>query len=69
MHKLRNVATSVHGDDFTSVGPKVELDWLEAKLGSRYELRKGGRLGLGPRDSSLRLLPLAGPRATAAFGR
>ena len=47
VHKRKNMATSVHGDDFTSVGPKAELDWLEAKLESRYELRKGGRLGLG----------------------
>ena len=28
VHKARNLATSVHGDDFTTVGPKVELDWL-----------------------------------------
>ena len=34
VHKLKNVATSVHGDDFTSVGPEVELVWLEAKLES-----------------------------------
>ena len=50
MHKLKNVATSVHGDDFTSVGPKVELDWLEARLESRYELRKGCRPGPGEID-------------------
>ena len=47
VHKLKNIATSLHGDDFTSVGPKIELDWLETKLESRYELRKGGRLGPG----------------------
>jgi hypothetical protein len=51
VHKLKNIATSVHGDDFTSVGPKIELDWLEAKLESRYELRKGGRLGPGENDA------------------
>ena len=41
----------VHGDDFTTSGPKVELDWFEAKIESRYELRKGGRLGLGKDDA------------------
>ena len=51
VHKLKNLATSVHGDDFTTVGPKVELDWLEAKLEAKYELRKGGRLGPGANDS------------------
>ena len=51
VHKLKNLATSVHGDDFTTVGPKVELDWLEAKLEAKYELRKGGRLGPGENDS------------------
>ena len=51
VHKLKNVATSVHGDDFTSVGPKAELDWLEAKLESRYKFRKGGRLGPGENDA------------------
>ena len=40
VHKGRNISTSVHGDDFTSVGPKVELDWLEAQLENKYELRK-----------------------------
>ena len=51
VHRARNLATSVHGDDFTTSGPKVELDWFEAKLESRYELRKGGRLGPGRNDS------------------
>ena len=51
VHKLKNVATSVHGDDFTSVGSKAELDWLEVKLESRYKLRKGGWLGPGKNDA------------------
>ena len=29
-HKTRSIATSVHGDDFTSARPKSELDWLES---------------------------------------
>ena len=32
VHPSRGLACSVHGDDFTSTGPKVELDWLEAQL-------------------------------------
>ena len=51
MHKLRNVATSGHADDFTSVGPQIELDGLEAKLESQHELWKGGRLGPGENDA------------------
>ena len=51
VHKARNLATSVHGDDFTTVGPKVELDWLEMNLEGKYELRKGGRLGPGKDDA------------------
>ncbi|MDE0779072.1 MAG: hypothetical protein OSB43_22550, partial [Nocardioides sp.] len=51
VHSTRNLSTSVHGDDFTSVGPKLELDWLESALEGKYELRKGGRLGPGRSDS------------------
>jgi len=32
VHPSRGLACSVHGDDFTSTGPKVELDWLEGQL-------------------------------------
>ena len=51
MHESRGIACSVHGDDFTSTGPKIELDWLEAKIKGKYELREGGRLGSGPDDA------------------
>ena len=51
VHKSRGIAVSVHGDDFTSTGPKDELDWLEGQLESRYELRKGPRLGPGVDDA------------------
>ena len=49
-HQERSLVSSVHGDDFTSAGPKKHLDWLEAELAKRYELSKGGRLGPGPTD-------------------
>ena len=51
VHRARNPATSVHGGDFTTSGPKVELDWFEAKPETRYELRKGGRRGPGKNDA------------------
>jgi hypothetical protein len=51
VHPTRGIACSVHGDDFTSTGEKRELDWLEQQLESKYELRKGGRLGPGPNDA------------------
>ena len=34
----RGLAVSVHGDDFTTVGLKCELDKFEAELESKYEL-------------------------------
>ena len=51
VHPSRNLACSVHGDDFTTCGPKRELDWFESTLESRYELKRGGRLGPGKDDS------------------
>ena len=35
----------MHGDDFTAVGSKPELDWLEAILKKSNELTVGGQLG------------------------
>ena len=50
-HRERGLVSSVHGDDFTTGGPKFQLDWFEATLASYYELRKGGRLGPAPDDA------------------
>ena len=47
VQKDRNIATSVRGDDFTSVGAKCDLDWLEAALEKKYDMRAGGRLSQG----------------------
>ena len=52
VQKNKNNATSVHGDDFTSVGAKGDLDWLEVAIDKKYELRKGGCLGPGADDAS-----------------
>ena len=51
VHKSRGIACSVHGDDFTSTGAKVELNWLERQLAGKYELRKGGRARPGADDA------------------
>ena len=50
IHTEGNLATSVHGDDFTTCGAKCDLDWFGDLLEERYELKKGGRLGPGPDD-------------------
>ena len=47
----KQLAVSVHGDDFTTAGPKCEIDWFENLLEKKYELKKGGRLGPGPEDT------------------
>ncbi len=50
-HGGRQVVTSVHGDDFTSSGPKPSLDWLEHAMAEHYELDIGPRLGPGKEDA------------------
>jgi len=47
----REIIMTVHGDDFTSRGPKKEFDWLETKLQEFYELKLGPRLGPAPEDA------------------
>ena len=37
-------------DDFTIAGPKRQIEWLKAKMESRYELKELARLGPGPND-------------------
>jgi len=47
----RCIVCSVHGDDFTSSGPKTSLDWLESAIAKEYEISIGPRLGPGPGDA------------------
>ncbi len=49
-HQSKRIITSAHGDDFTSSGPKVSLDWLRDQLKTKYELVEQARLGPGPQD-------------------
>ena len=48
VHEAKDIVCTVHGDDFTAVGPKSSLDWYEAQLRGVHELKTGGRLGRGP---------------------
>ena len=49
-HPEKNLVASVHGDDFTTVGPKSSLDWFRQQLESKYELKEASRLGPSPED-------------------
>ena len=44
-HATMHLVASVHGDDFTTTGPKSSLDWFTAKLKEKYELKESARLG------------------------
>ena len=50
-HPTRDIVCTVHGEDFTAVAPCMQLDWYEAALEKKYELKKGWRLGPGPDDA------------------
>ena len=39
VHKQLDIWTLVHGDDYFSAGGGKELEWLEAQLSEKYELR------------------------------
>ena len=49
-HPKKGLVTSVHGDDFTTAGPKLHIDWMKKEMEARYELTETGRLGPGKRD-------------------
>ena len=51
-HSSREIVCSVHGDDFTSSGPKRDLDWMKSAMEQKYELTESGRLGPGPEDDN-----------------
>ena len=50
-HPTRSIVASVHGDDFTSSGGKLQMDWLEATIAQEYEISVGPRLGPGVQDA------------------
>ena len=50
-HSERDIVVTVHGDDFTSVGGKPDLDWFEEAMKGSYELTIQPRLGPGREDA------------------
>ncbi len=50
-HPTKEIIMSAHGDDFTAVGAKEDLDWYEAALAEHYELTLQPRLGPGTEDA------------------
>ena len=40
-HEARGLVCSVHGDDFTTAGPRTALNWFEAEMEKTYELLDG----------------------------
>jgi len=47
----RGLSCSVHGDDFSTTGPKRHLDWFEEEIAKRYEVTIAPRLGPGSGDA------------------
>ena len=47
-HPDRRVVAVVHGDDFTLLGTKEQLDWCEAEMAKAFELKLRGRMGERP---------------------
>ena len=41
----------MHGDGFTSCGPKDSLDWFEQVIAEEYEVTIAPRMGPGPQDA------------------
>ena len=44
-HPLREIRVEVHGDDFTGLGAKPELEWFSAELGKHWTVEVRGYLG------------------------
>ena len=51
IHEEKDLMCTVHGDDFTTKGPKAHLDWFEDTLESLYEIKRGPRLGANEKDA------------------
>ena len=56
-HPVKEISVAIHGDDFTSLGEAVNLDWLQKELKKHFELKVRGRIGPSPKDDKcIRLL-------------
>ena len=56
-NELRDIRAVVHGDDFTLVGSRKELDWFKSRIEGRFEIKYKGRMGPKKDDiKSVRIL-------------
>ena len=55
-HPTREMNCVVHGDDFTCMGLDEDLDYYEAELAKRFELKIRGRLGEGCDLTEIKIL-------------
>ena len=44
-HPKKELTVVVHGDDFTFLGPELELKWIEGEMRKWYEIKMRGVLG------------------------
>ena len=44
-HPSRNLCVVVHGDDFTCLGPRLDILWYEDSLAERFEIKRRGQIG------------------------
>ena len=49
-HSGRALRVVVHGDDFTALGHKDELEWLVEEMEVHFELKVKAKLGPAPGD-------------------
>ena len=38
-HHARDIATVVHGDDFTTLGEEHQLKWLQKQMQAKYDIK------------------------------
>ena len=43
-HPSRNLCVVVHGDDFTCLGPRLDILWYEDSLAERFEIKRRGQI-------------------------
>ena len=55
-HPERKLHVVVHGDDFSAMGLKADLDWCQAKLAEHFEIKDRGRLSETSEVKQLRVL-------------
>ena len=56
-HETREIKAVIHGDDFTLLGPEVQLNWFRERIQGEFDVKFRGRIGPGPQDEkAIRLL-------------